>query len=161
MRAKHLHKGKADRTLVFVLLFPRAVCRVHSRWAQGWVRMGENWKRNPGPRHSPKVLCIQVPPSAQDTYLLKDLKRGQKCYLYSIMRVYDSKPLREMLSHQYMLNLQRQNLLGHITEHEVRFYTSFLDQAEERDPRKVSARNSTSLKSSVGRTQLGLTACSS
>ncbi|CAM2096168.1 unnamed protein product [Caretta caretta] len=127
----------------------------------GWVRMGENWKRNPGPRHSPKVLCIQVPPSAQDTYLLKDLKRGQKCYLYSIMRVYDSKPLREMLSHQYMLNLQRQNLLGHITEHEVRFYTSFLDQAEERGPRKVSARNSTSLKSSVGRTQLGLTACSS
>uniref|UniRef100_A0A8C3TDD0 Protein FAM216B n=1 Tax=Chelydra serpentina TaxID=8475 RepID=A0A8C3TDD0_CHESE len=74
--------------------------------------MGENWKRNPGPRRSPKVPCIQVPPSAQDTYLLKDLKRGQKCYLYSIMRVYDSKPLREMLSHQYMLNLQRQNLLG-------------------------------------------------
>ncbi|KAH1187689.1 protein FAM216B [Mauremys mutica] len=115
--------------------------------------MGENWKRNPGPRHFPKVSCIQVPPSAQDTYLLKDLKRGQKCYLYSIMRVYDSKPLREMLSHQYMLNLQRQNLLGHITEHEVQFYTSFLDQAEEREPRKVSARNRASLKSSVGRTQ--------
>uniref|UniRef100_A0A8C4W1B3 Protein FAM216B n=1 Tax=Gopherus evgoodei TaxID=1825980 RepID=A0A8C4W1B3_9SAUR len=74
--------------------------------------MGENWKRNPGPHRSPKVSCIRVPPSAQDTYLLKDLKRGQKCYLYSIMRVYDSKPLREMLSHQYMLNLQRQNLLG-------------------------------------------------
>uniref|UniRef100_A0A674JA81 Uncharacterized protein n=1 Tax=Terrapene triunguis TaxID=2587831 RepID=A0A674JA81_9SAUR len=55
------------------------------------------------------VLTVKLPCAA---VLLQDLKRGQKCYLYSIMRVYDRKPLREMLSHQYMLNLQRQNLLG-------------------------------------------------
>ncbi|XP_025041073.1 protein FAM216B [Pelodiscus sinensis] len=123
--------------------------------------MGENWKRNPSPHRSPKVSCVQVPPSAQDTYLLKDLKRGQKCYLYSIMRVYDSKPLREMLSHRYRLNLQHQNLLGYITEHEVRSYVSFLDEAAEKGEGTTSARNSTSLKSRAGRTQLALTGCSS
>ncbi|XP_074838946.1 protein FAM216B [Carettochelys insculpta] len=123
--------------------------------------MGENWKRNSSPCCSPKVSCIQVPPSAQKTYLLKDLKRGQKCYLYSIMRVYDSKPMREMLFHQYRLNLQHQNLLGHMTEHEVRFYLSLLEEAEEKAPRKTSARSSTFLKSHVGRTQLGLAGCSS
>ncbi|XP_019381198.1 PREDICTED: protein FAM216B [Gavialis gangeticus] len=92
--------------------------------------MGENQKRNPGRHRSPKLLGIQVPPSAQNTYLLKDLKWGQKCYLCNIMRVYDNKPMRKMLYHQYVLNLQHQNLLGHITQQEARSYVSFLDPAE-------------------------------
>ncbi|KYO24027.1 protein FAM216B isoform B [Alligator mississippiensis] len=112
-------------------------------------RMGENRKRNPGHHHSPKVLGIQVPPSAQNTYLLKDLKWGQKCYLYSIMRVYDNKPMRKTLYHQYMLNLQRQNLLGRITQQEARSYVSFLEPAEEMPLRKVSDQNSASVMSSV------------
>nr|XP_016847738.1 PREDICTED: protein FAM216B isoform X1 [Anolis carolinensis] len=76
------------------------------------TRMGECWKRNRSTCYTPKLLCIHIPSSAQDSPLMKDLKRGQKGYFYSIMRIYDSKAPREMLYHRYAINLQRQNVLG-------------------------------------------------
>ncbi|XP_061485332.1 protein FAM216B [Rhineura floridana] len=74
--------------------------------------MEEHWKRKPSICHDPMLPCIQFPSSAQGSSLMKDLKRGQKHYFYSIMRIYDSKAPRDMLYHRYVINLQRQNVLG-------------------------------------------------
>ncbi|XP_053161113.1 protein FAM216B [Hemicordylus capensis] len=92
--------------------------------------MGEYWKRNPRTCHAPKLPCIRVPLSAQDSPLMKDLKRGQKRYLYSIMRIYDSRAPREMLYHQYVINLQRQNMLGLITQQQANYYATYLKDSK-------------------------------
>uniref|UniRef100_A0A670JCE1 Uncharacterized protein n=1 Tax=Podarcis muralis TaxID=64176 RepID=A0A670JCE1_PODMU len=67
-------------------------------------------------RHSVIILhqlqsldCCQRQPNA---LFRQDLKRGQKRYFYSIMRIYDSKAPREMLYRRYVINLQRQNVQG-------------------------------------------------
>ncbi|XP_053253241.1 protein FAM216B [Podarcis raffonei] len=88
--------------------------------------MGDNWKRKPSICHGPILPRIQIPSSAQDTSLMKDLKRGQKRYFYSIMRIYDSKAPREMLYRRYVINLQRQNVQGLITKQQVKYYASYL-----------------------------------
>ncbi|CAI5780306.1 Hypothetical predicted protein [Podarcis lilfordi] len=90
------------------------------------IRMGDNWKRKPRVCHDPILSRIQIPSSAQDTSLMKDLKRGQKRYFYSIMRIYDSKAPREMLYRRYVINLQRQNVQGLITKQQVKYYASYL-----------------------------------
>nr|XP_060623057.1 protein FAM216B [Anolis sagrei ordinatus] len=92
--------------------------------------MGEYYKRNCSTCYSPKLLCIHVPSSAQDSPLMKDLKRGQRGYFYSIMRIYDSKAPREMLYHRYAINLQRQNVLGLITKQQVEYYASYLKDSK-------------------------------
>ncbi|XP_003218674.1 protein FAM216B isoform X1 [Anolis carolinensis] len=94
------------------------------------TRMGECWKRNRSTCYTPKLLCIHIPSSAQDSPLMKDLKRGQKGYFYSIMRIYDSKAPREMLYHRYAINLQRQNVLGLITKQQVEYYASYLKDSK-------------------------------
>uniref|UniRef100_A0A8B9Q9F3 Uncharacterized protein n=1 Tax=Apteryx owenii TaxID=8824 RepID=A0A8B9Q9F3_APTOW len=94
--------------------------------------MGEKQQQKPRSCSPLRASHVRVPPAARDSSLLQvDTQReGQKCYLYRIMRLYDNKPMRETFS------------LGHITQEEVRFYLSFLHEADERSPRKVSARKS-------------------
>uniref|UniRef100_A0A8D2LAP7 Uncharacterized protein n=1 Tax=Varanus komodoensis TaxID=61221 RepID=A0A8D2LAP7_VARKO len=74
--------------------------------------MGKDWERNLSGCQDPKLTCVRIPLSAQNSPLMKDLKRGQKCYFYSIMKIYDSKAPREMLHRRYAINLQCQNVLG-------------------------------------------------
>uniref|UniRef100_A0A8D2LAG6 Uncharacterized protein n=1 Tax=Varanus komodoensis TaxID=61221 RepID=A0A8D2LAG6_VARKO len=74
--------------------------------------MGKDWERNLSGCQDPKLTCVRIPLSAQNSPLMKDLKRGQKCYFYSIMKIYDSKAPREMLHRRYAINLQCQNVLA-------------------------------------------------
>uniref|UniRef100_A0A8C3NJT5 Uncharacterized protein n=1 Tax=Geospiza parvula TaxID=87175 RepID=A0A8C3NJT5_GEOPR len=73
------------------------------------------------------------------------LRQGRKCYLYSTMKLYDSKPARDTQCHRSKLSFQWQSSLGI-------FYLSFLDHAYKRSPGTVSARNSISVQS----VQLGM-----
>ncbi|KAJ7324537.1 hypothetical protein JRQ81_017557 [Phrynocephalus forsythii] len=92
--------------------------------------MREYKGRNLNFSHDPKLPCILVPASAEDSPLIKDLKRGQKPYFYSIMRVYKSKASREMLHRRYVINLQHQHMLGLITEQQAVYYASYLRNSE-------------------------------
>ncbi|KAF6376181.1 family with sequence similarity 216 member B [Rhinolophus ferrumequinum] len=81
--------------------------------------MGEKRKRQQKLQNVPRISFIQVPPSASDTSLLKALTRGQQRYFYSIMRIYDSRPQWEALQTRYVHSLQRQQLLGYLTQQEA------------------------------------------
>ncbi|XP_003412707.2 protein FAM216B [Loxodonta africana] len=81
--------------------------------------MGENWKRQQKPWKVPQIPYIRVPASASDTSLLKDLTQGQQRYFYSIMRIYSCSPQWEALQTCYLHSLQRQQLLGYITQREA------------------------------------------
>nr|XP_019605344.1 PREDICTED: protein FAM216B isoform X1 [Rhinolophus sinicus]XP_019605345.1 PREDICTED: protein FAM216B isoform X1 [Rhinolophus sinicus] len=81
--------------------------------------MGEKRKRQQKLQNVPQISFIRVPPSASDTSLLKALTRGQQRYFYSIMRIYDSRPQWEALQTRYVHSLQRQQLLGYLTQQEA------------------------------------------
>ncbi|XP_042315457.1 protein FAM216B [Sceloporus undulatus] len=127
------------------------VCFLHFRNS---IRMGEYWKRNHSTCCDPKLLCIQVPSSAQDSPLMKDLKRGQKGYFYSIMRIYDSKAPREMLYRRYAINLQCQNVLGLITKQQVECYASYLKDSQ--SYRRSRLGTAPPVKAVFRKAQLGL-----
>lgn len=67
----------------------------------------------------PRIPRIQVPTAAADNSLLKDLNQGQRRYLYSIMRVYDSRPQWKALQTRYIHSLGYQQHLGYITQQEA------------------------------------------
>ncbi|XP_028608525.1 protein FAM216B [Grammomys surdaster] len=67
----------------------------------------------------PRIPRIQVPAVAADNSLLKDLNQGQRCYLYSIMRIYDSRPQWKALQTRYIHSLGYQQHLGYITQQEA------------------------------------------
>ncbi|XP_062959559.1 protein FAM216B [Cynocephalus volans] len=75
--------------------------------------MGGNWKRQENLQNVPQIPCIRVPSSASATSLLKDLTQGQQRYLYSIMKIYNSRPQWEALQTRYVHSLQHQQLLGY------------------------------------------------
>ncbi|XP_062983464.1 LOW QUALITY PROTEIN: protein FAM216B [Elgaria multicarinata webbii] len=118
------------------------------------IRMGEDRVGNPSVCHYSKLPCIRVPLSAQGSPLMKDLKRGQNRYFYSIMRIYDSKAPREMLYRRYVINLQRQNVLGLITKQQVEYYASYLKDSQ--SYRGSRLRTAPPLKADYGKAQLGL-----
>ncbi|XP_069485093.1 protein FAM216B [Ambystoma mexicanum] len=82
-----------------------------------------------------KMERVRVPSSARSTALFKDLRPGQKRYLYSIMRVYDPAPGRELIYHRYILSLQHQCILGHLTQEDAAHYISILRQPEKEPPK--------------------------
>ncbi|XP_005370934.1 protein FAM216B [Microtus ochrogaster] len=81
--------------------------------------MGRQLKRQYKPRNVPQIPRIRVPASAADNPLLKDLNQGQRCYFYSIMRIYDSRPQWKALQNRYIHSLGYQQQLGYITRQEA------------------------------------------
>ncbi|XP_055964974.1 protein FAM216B [Sorex fumeus] len=99
--------------------------------------MGEKQKKQWKPQNAPQIPCIRVPPSASNTSLLKDLNQGQKRYLYSIMRIYNSRPQWEALQTRYIHTLQHQQQLGYITQREALACAAVLRDSTERASAKV------------------------
>ncbi|XP_038165598.1 protein FAM216B [Arvicola amphibius] len=81
--------------------------------------MGRKLKRQYKAGNVPQIPRIRVPASAADNPLLKDLNQGQRCYFYSIMRIYDSRPQWKALQTRYIHNLGYQQELGYITQQEA------------------------------------------
>ncbi|XP_005071089.1 protein FAM216B [Mesocricetus auratus] len=81
--------------------------------------MGRNLKRQYKLQSVPQIPRIQVPASAADNSLLKDLNQGQRRYFYSIMRIYDSRPQWKALQTRYIHSLGYQQQLGYITQQEA------------------------------------------
>lgn len=67
----------------------------------------------------PRIPRIQVPAVVAYNPLLKDLNQGQQRYLYSIMRIYDSRPQWKALQTRYIHSLGYQQHLGYITQQEA------------------------------------------
>ncbi|KAL2770322.1 protein FAM216B [Daubentonia madagascariensis] len=111
--------------------------------------MGESWKRQQKLRNVPQIPCIRVPPSASDTSLLKDLTLGQQRYLYSIMRIYNSRPQWEALQTRHIHSLQHQQLLGYITPQEALSYAVILRDSIKRASTKVVSQRTIPQKSSA------------
>ncbi|KAM6448171.1 protein FAM216B [Liasis olivaceus] len=114
--------------------------------------MGEHQKRNPSIYHYPKLLRVQVPSTERDLFLMKGLKEGQRCYFYSILSIYDSQGPREALSRRYLINLQRQNVLGLITKQQVEYYASYIKDSK--SYRRSKLGRTSSLKADCRRAQL-------
>ncbi|KAM7321277.1 hypothetical protein ACRRTK_019369 [Alexandromys fortis] len=87
--------------------------------------MGRNLKRQYQSRNVPQIPRIRVPASAAVNPLLKvrhlfqGLNQGQRCYFYSIMRIYDSRPQWKALQNRYIHSLGYQQQLGYITQQEA------------------------------------------
>ncbi|KAL0615094.1 Protein FAM216B [Plecturocebus cupreus] len=112
--------------------------------------MGQNWKRQQKLWNVPQLPCIRVPPSISDTSLLKqDLNKGQQCYFYSIMRIYNSRPQWEALQTRYIHSLQHQQLLGYITQREALSYALVLTDSIKRASAKVAPQRTIPWKSSA------------
>ncbi|XP_063160432.1 protein FAM216B [Candoia aspera] len=114
--------------------------------------MGEHQKQNPRMSHCPKLPRIQVPSTEWGSFLMKGLKKGQRCYFYSILSIYDSQGPREALSRRYMINLQRQNVLGLITKRQVEYYASYIKDSK--SYRRSKLGGTSSLKADCRRAQL-------
>ncbi|KAJ1168894.1 hypothetical protein NDU88_000806 [Pleurodeles waltl] len=84
-------------------------------------------------RNLEKIERVRLPSSARTMSIFRGLRPGQKRYLYSTMQVYDALPGRELMYYRYAQNLQRQNLLGHITYEDAARYISVLMRPE-KDP---------------------------
>ncbi|XP_008060720.1 protein FAM216B [Carlito syrichta] len=110
--------------------------------------MGENRKRQKL-QNVPQIPCIQVPPSACDTSLLKDLTRGQQRYFYSIMRIYNPRPQWEALQRRYIHSLGHQQLVGYITQREALSYAVVLRDSTKRASVKVAPQRIITQKSSA------------
>ncbi|CAO2591656.1 Protein FAM216B [Lemmus lemmus] len=109
--------------------------------------MGRNLKRQYKPRNVPQIPRIRVPASAADNPLLKDLNQGQRCYFYSIMRIYDSRPQWKALQTRYIHSLGYQQQLGYITRQEavscaVLLRHSTMQASAKAAPLKTISRNS-------------------
>ncbi|XP_071064369.1 protein FAM216B [Dasypus novemcinctus] len=103
--------------------------------------MRENWERQQKLQNLPQIPCIRVPLSASDTSLLKDLTRGQQCYFYSIMRIYNSGRQWEALQARYFHSLLQQHLLGYITQQEALAHAAVLiDSAKKASTKAASQR---------------------
>ncbi|XP_064217875.1 protein FAM216B [Aotus nancymaae] len=111
--------------------------------------MRQNWKRQQKLWNVPQLPCIRVPPSISDTSLLKNLNRGQQRYLYSIMRIYNSRPQWEALQTRYIHSLQHQQLLGYITQREASSYALVLTDSTKRASAKVVPQRTIPWKSSA------------
>lgn len=111
--------------------------------------MGEKQKRQRKLRNVPQIARIRVPHSASNTSLLKDLSPGQQCYLYSIMRIYNSRTQWEALQSRYIHTLQHQQQLGYITQQEVLAYAAVLKESTKRAAAKVAPQRSKSRKVSA------------
>ncbi|EDM02334.1 rCG37194, isoform CRA_a [Rattus norvegicus] len=81
--------------------------------------MWRNLKKQYKNQSVPRIPRIQVPAAAADISLLKDLNQGQQRYLYSIMRIYDSRPQWKALQTRYIHSLGYQQHLGYITQQEA------------------------------------------
>nr|XP_020007561.1 protein FAM216B [Castor canadensis] len=111
--------------------------------------MGRNWKRQQNLQNVLQIPHISVPPSASDTSLLKNLTRGQQCYLYSIMRIYDSRPLWEALHTCYIHSFVHQQRLGCITQQEASCCATVLRDSTKIASAKVAPQRTISQKSST------------
>ncbi|EGW09120.1 Uncharacterized protein C13orf30-like [Cricetulus griseus] len=74
--------------------------------------MGRNLKRQYKLQNVPQIPRIQVPASAADNSLLKDLNQGQRRYFYSIMKIYDTRPQWKALQTRYIHSLGYWQQLG-------------------------------------------------
>ncbi|XP_051017013.1 protein FAM216B [Acomys russatus] len=81
--------------------------------------MRRTWRKQYQSQSAPHIPRIQVPASAVDNSLLKDLNQGQRCYFYSIMKIYDSRPQWKALQTRYIHSLGYQQQLGYITRQEA------------------------------------------
>ncbi|XP_012866205.1 PREDICTED: protein FAM216B [Dipodomys ordii] len=111
--------------------------------------MGGNKKRQKKLKNVPQIPGIQVPTSVADTSLLKDLTRGQQCYFYSIMRIYDSRPQWEALQSRYIQSLAHQQRLGYITQQEALACGTLLIESTKKASAKVAKQWTVSQKSSA------------
>lgn len=113
--------------------------------------MGRNLKRQYKAWNVPQIPRVRVPASAADNPLLKDLNQGQRCYFYSIMRIYDSKPQWKALQNRYIHSLGYQQQLGYITRQEavscavLLRHSTMQASAKVAHPRTVS-RNSSAIQ---------------
>ncbi|CAH6824217.1 Fam216b [Phodopus roborovskii] len=95
--------------------------------------MGRNLKRQYKLQNVPQIPRIQVPASAADNTLLKDLNQGQRRYFYSIMRIYDSRPQWKALQSHYIHSLGFQQQLGYITQQEAVSCAALLKHSTSQD----------------------------
>ncbi|XP_066093088.1 protein FAM216B [Saccopteryx bilineata] len=117
--------------------------------------MGEKWKRQQKLQDVPQIPCIRVSRSALATSLLKDLGPGQQRYLYSILRIYSPRPQWEALQTRYLRSLQRQQLLGYITQKEALACASVLgDSTKKALAKEASQRTICRRASAMTRTWL-------
>ncbi|XP_004680367.1 PREDICTED: protein FAM216B [Condylura cristata] len=111
--------------------------------------MGEKQKRQQKLWNVPRIPRIQVPPSASNTSLMKDLTPGQQRYFYSIMRIYNTRPQWEALQARYIRTLQHQQQLGYITQREALTCAAVLRESTKRALAKVAPQRSISRKASA------------
>lgn len=111
--------------------------------------MGEKWNRQQKLQKVPQIPCIQVPHSAFDTSLMKDLTRGQQRYFYSIMKIYNSRPQWKALQTRYIHSLQHQQLLGYITQKEALAYSAILRDSTKKAGAKGAPQRTISGRASV------------
>ncbi|XP_029794299.1 protein FAM216B [Suricata suricatta] len=111
--------------------------------------MGEKRERQQKLWNAPWIPCIQIPSSACETSLLKDLTQGQRRYFYSIMRIYNSRPQWQALQNRYIHSLQRQQLLGYITQQEALACAAVLRDSTKKASAKVAPQRSIPRKPSA------------
>ncbi|KAL1780886.1 hypothetical protein HispidOSU_018402 [Sigmodon hispidus] len=100
--------------------------------------MWRNLKKQHKTQNVPQIPHIQVPASAADNSLLKDLNQGQRRYFYSIMRIYDSRPQWKALQTRYIHSLGYQQQLGYITQQEALSCAALLRHSTKQASTKVS-----------------------
>ncbi|XP_055465883.1 protein FAM216B [Psammomys obesus] len=101
------------------------------------------------PQSFSQIPRIRVPASATGSSLLKDLNQGQQCYLYSIMRIYDSRPQWKALQTRYIHSLGYQYQLGYITQQEALSCAAALGQSTMRASGVEAPRRTIPPKSSA------------
>ncbi|XP_043854122.1 protein FAM216B [Dromiciops gliroides] len=85
-------------------------------------------------------LCKPVSSSFVDPIILKGLNPGQRNYLKSIMKIYDSKPQWKNLKRQYFISLIYKYILGYISKEEVMSYMTVMDQYTKKGPIKCKSK---------------------
>ncbi|XP_049634821.1 protein FAM216B [Suncus etruscus] len=100
--------------------------------------MEEKQKKQQKLRNAPQMPFIKVPLSVSNTSLLKGLNQGQRRYLYSIVKIYNSRSQWENLQARYIHSLQHQQQLGYITQREALACATVLIDSTERASAKVA-----------------------